>query len=58
MTLIYTARERLNGTASPWGAITGTTLLPGDRIILKAVEVIQDSGGSNITGQVNSVRLS
>ncbi len=37
--------------------IVGTTLNPGDRVILKAAMVISDTGGSAITGQVNSVRL-
>jgi hypothetical protein len=38
--------------------ITGTTLLPGDRVLITAVMVIQDTGASNITGQLNSLRLS
>ena len=38
--------------------ITGTTLSPGDRLILALTLVIQDTGGSNITANINSVRLS
>ncbi len=39
-------------------SIAGTTLSPGDRILLKAAMVIQDTAGSNVFGHVNSVRLS
>jgi len=38
--------------------ITGTTLLPGSRLVLRLTLVIVDSGGSNITANINSVRLS
>lgn len=37
--------------------ITGTTLNPGDRVTLSLTMVIQDTGGSNITGNINSVRV-
>jgi hypothetical protein len=38
--------------------IVGTSLNPGDRVILQLAMVIQDTAGSAITGQINSVRLS
>jgi hypothetical protein len=38
--------------------ITGATLSPGSRLWLTFTLAIQDSGGSNITGQINSVKLS
>lgn len=38
--------------------IAGATLNPGDRLVLKVTEVIQDTGASNITAQINGVRLS
>lgn len=37
--------------------ITGTTLSPGDRLVLTLTLVLQDTGGSNITATINSVRL-
>jgi hypothetical protein len=57
--LVATGAVSVPATATDvTSVITGTTLLPGDRLALTAVMVIQDSGGSNITGQLNSVRLS
>lgn len=37
--------------------VTGTTLSPGDRVTLSLTMVIQDTGASNITGNVDSVRV-
>jgi hypothetical protein len=38
--------------------ITGTTLNPGDRLMLKLEVVLQETGGTNINAKVNSVRVS
>ncbi len=59
-TIIATAAATLIATTATDHAfvITGTTLSPGDRIEITLVLVIQDSGGSNITATLNSVRLS
>lgn len=38
--------------------ITGTSLVPGSRLTLTLTGVIQDTAGSNITSQINSVSLS
>lgn len=38
--------------------ITGTTLNPGDRVMLELEVVLQETGGTNINAQVNSVRVS
>jgi hypothetical protein len=58
-TLIATAAATLVAAAADYNyVITGTTLNPLDRILLSLTAVIQDSGASNVTGQINSVRLS
>lgn len=57
--IIATAAQTVPATAGEVTfVITGTTLTPNCRIMLAATLVIQDSGGSNITAQINSVRLS
>jgi hypothetical protein len=57
--LVATGAVSVPATATDvTSVITGATLLPGDRLTLSAVMVIQDTGASNITGQLNSVRLS
>jgi hypothetical protein len=58
-TLIATAAQTVAAAAGDMTfVITGTTLTPGARVILKGTLVIQDTGGSNITAQINSIRLS
>ncbi len=58
-TLIATAAATLTASAVDYNfVITGTTLNPLDRIMLSVTAIILDSGGSNVTGTVNSVRLS
>lgn len=57
--LVATSATNVAATAGDIAfTVTGTTLLPGDRLIITAVEVIQDTGGSNITSQLNSLRIS
>jgi hypothetical protein len=57
--LVATGAVTVPATATDvTSVITGTTLLPGDRLLVTAVVVIQDTGASNITAQINSVRLS
>lgn len=58
-TLIATAAQSVPATAGTQSfTITGTTLVPGSRLFLTFVLVIQDTGGSNITARINSVTLS
>ncbi len=51
--------QNLTTTATDYAfTITGTTLNPGDRVILELETVIQETGGSSsISSQINSVRL-
>lgn len=37
--------------------LTSTSLLPGDRLMISLSLIIQDTGASNITANINSVRL-
>jgi hypothetical protein len=57
--LIATAAQNLTGAAADYAfTITGASLSPGDRLILKAVTVVQETGGAaTIKSQVNSIRL-
>lgn len=58
-TLIATAAQTIPAAAGEVNfTITGSTLSPGSRLFLTYTVVIQDTGGSNITAQVNSCRLS
>lgn len=58
-TLIATSAQTVPASAGDVTfTITGATLVPGSRLILTFTLVIQDTGGSNITAHVNSVRLS
>lgn len=58
-TLIATAAQTVPAAAGDVTfTITGTTLAPGSRLMLTFTLVIEDSGGSNITAHVNSVRIS
>lgn len=58
-TLIATAAQTVPATAGDVTfTITGATLTPGAHLLLTFTLVIQDSGGSNITAHLNSVRLS
>lgn len=58
-TLIATAAQTVPATVGDVTfTITGTTLTAGARLMLTATLIIQDTGGSNITARVNSVRLS
>lgn len=57
--LCSTAAQNITGTAAEYSfVITGTGLVPGDRIRLAVVVAIQETGGANTSyGQINSVRL-
>lgn len=58
-TIIATAAQTVPAAAGEVTfVITGTTLTPNCRLMLAATLVIQDTGGSNITAQINSMRLS
>lgn len=58
-TIIATAAQTVPAAAGEVTfTITGTTLTPGARLMLAGTLVIQDTGGSNITATINSVRLS
>jgi len=58
-TIIATAAATLTATAADYNfVITGATLSPLDRIMISLTAIITDSGGSNVTGTINSVRLS
>lgn len=58
-TLIATSAQTVPAAdAAVSFVITGATLLPGSRITVELTLVIQDTGGSNITAQVNSVAIS
>lgn len=57
-TLIATAAQTVPAAAgNVTFTITGATLVPGSRLLLSFSLVIQDTGGSNITAQINSVGL-
>lgn len=56
--LIGTAAQTVPSSAGNMTfTITGATLSPGSRLMTTQTMVIQDTGGSNITGQINSVQL-
>lgn len=58
-TLIATSAQSVPSAAgNVTFTITGTSLVPGSRLWLTFTLVIQDTGGSNITAQVNSIKLS
>lgn len=58
-TLIATSAQTVPAAAGNVSfTITGTSLVPGSRLLLKFTLVIQDTGASNITAQINSVTLS
>ncbi len=55
--LIAVAAQTVPATATEleW-TIPGDTLQPGARVVLRLTLVIQDTGGSNITARINSIR--
>lgn len=56
--LIATAAQTVPSAAGTVNfTITGTSLVPGSRLWITLAMAIQDTGGSNITGQINSVLL-
>lgn len=58
-TLIATAAQTVPASAgNVTFTITGATLTPGARLLLTFTLVIQDTGASNITANLNSVTLS
>jgi hypothetical protein len=58
-TIIATAAQTVPAAAGDVTfTITGTTLTSGARLMLKAVLVITETAGSNVTAQINSIRLS
>lgn len=58
-TLIATAAQTVPAAVgSMVFTITGATLSPGSRLMLTFAMAIQDTGGSNITGNLNSCTLS
>jgi hypothetical protein len=58
--LVTTAAQAITGTAADYTfAATGTGLVPGDKLLLSVVTVMQETGGVNsLTAQVNSIRVS
>lgn len=57
-TLIATAAQQIAATAADYAfVITGTGLIPGQKLILKLTELVTSASGAN-TGQINSVRIS
>ena len=57
--IITTAAQSVPSSAGTVSfVIPGTTLVANQRLWVTLVMVIQDTGGSNITGQINSVKLS
>ena len=58
-TLIATSAQTVPAAAGNVSfTITGSTLTPGARLFITNTLVIQDTGGSNITAQLNSCNLS
>lgn len=58
-TLIATTAQTVPAAAgNVTFTITGSSLVPGSRLWLTFTMVIQDTGGSNITGQINSISMS
>jgi hypothetical protein len=58
-TLETTAAQTITGSAADYTyAVTGTTLTPGARLVLTLTMALTETAGSNVTGRVNSVRLS
>lgn len=58
-TLIATAAQSVPAAAADVTfTITGTSLVAGSRLLLSFTLVIQDTGASNITAKLNSVRIS
>jgi hypothetical protein len=56
--MIATGALSIGATAGDLvSTITGTTLNPGDRMLITVVEVIEDTGGAAITARLNSARL-
>lgn len=57
-TIETTAAQTLTGSAADYTfAVTGATLNPGDRIVLKFTMTLTETASSNVTGRLNSVRL-
>lgn len=57
-TIETTAAQTITGSAANYTfAVTGTTLHPGDRIVIKLTMVLTETASSNVTGRLNSVRL-
>lgn len=57
--LIATAAATVPAAAGDMAfVITGTTLSPGDRVGIKLVMALTETASSNVTGQINSLRLS
>ena len=58
--LVTTAAQAITATAADYTfAATGTGLVPGDKLLLSVVTVMQETGAVNpLTAQVNSIRVS
>jgi hypothetical protein len=58
--LVTTTAQAITGTAADYAfTVTGTGLVPGDRLLLSVVTVMQETGAVNpLTAQVNSIRVS
>lgn len=57
-TIETTSAVTLTGSAADYTfAVTGTTLNPGDRIVITLTMVLTETAASNVTGRINSVRL-
>jgi hypothetical protein len=57
-TIETTAAQTITGSAADYTyAVTGTGLNPGDRVVIKLTMVLTETASSNVTGRINSVRL-
>ena len=57
-TIETTSAQTITGSAADYTfAVTGTTLNPGDRVVVKLTMVLTETASSNVTGRINSVRL-
>jgi hypothetical protein len=57
-TLVTTSAQTLTGSAADYTfAVTGATLTPGCRVVVKLTMVLTETASSNVTGRINSVRF-
>lgn len=57
--LCATAAQTFSATAADYAfTLTGTTVLPGDRLLIQLTMVLQETAATAINGRINSVRVS